>query len=195
MVDGAMDRFQFNVLSYRGLHPPNFFVALNRLPTLESYDYTNTSVSDGTGGYVWQWSQINPPSSTVYIGMFLYGTFGNAYVSGNWSYNYEIIPFNTVISRNLDNTRWCGQFTVTPENLSFNLQVSREEPGGYPIFYVAPGVSPTPSTAAYTLDTSQNSFSQVTVKKPFIPTGPNPGNWIICTQSSFTGAFYLQVTV
>jgi len=193
--DGGSQSYQYTVVSYRGLHPPNFFVAVGRLPTLESYDYTNNTVATSNGGYFWSWSQPNPNGGVPFIGMFLYGTFGSAYVSANWTFNYETIPFNNPISRSLINQQWCGQFQVLPKTLSFTLQVSREEPGGYPIFYVAPGVKPSPTSNSYVLDTNQNSFSQVTVKSPYNANGPNPGTWIVCTQQSFTGAFYLGVNL
>jgi len=194
-ADGASQTYQFNVVSYSGLHPPNFFVAMNRLPALESYDFTNDTYASGNGGYTWQWTQANPNGGIPYIGMFLYGTFGSAFVMANWTYMYETIPFNTPISRTVGGQQWCGQFLVNPKILSFNLQVSRQEPGGYPIFYISQGVKPTPTNATYTLDTNQNSFSQVTVKSPYNPRGPNPGNWIVCTQGAFAGAFYLGVNV
>jgi hypothetical protein len=193
--DGASQSYNFNVVSYSGLHPPNFFVAMNRLPALESYDFTNDTVATGNRGYTWQWSQANPNGGTPYIGMFLYGTFGSAYVMANWTFAYETIPFNTPISRTLNNQQWCGQFYVSQKVLSYNLQVSRQEPGGYPVFYVAAGNKPSVSNAAYTLDTNQNSFSQITVKSPFYPKGANPGTWIVCTQPAFTGAFYIGVNI
>jgi hypothetical protein len=81
---------------------------------------------------------------------------------------------------------------VEPTSAQFLLQVSRDIPGGYPIFYVGKGYKPSASNADYTLDTNVNSFQQVTVKSPYDKTTANPGVWVVCT-NYFAGAFDLAL--
>jgi len=189
-VDGANQMYSMQVTSYNGLKPPSFFVGVNRLPTLESYDYTANTVSDDNGGFVWQWTQQSPPDATYVIGMFLYGTFGGVYAYSSWNYKYPVIPFGTPLT---GSNTYCGQFQLDLKAKSFTLQVSREAPGGFPIFYVGRGYRPTVSKNDYVLDTNKQSFQELTVKAPVVVDGPNPGLWVVCTQDAFQGAFILGV--
>jgi len=196
LVSGASQSYLVIVANYRGLKPPSFFVGVNRYPTLESYDYSNNTVQDGVDT-VWRWTQQNPIDSMPVIGMFVYGTFSTVFVRPHWKFNYEVIPFGDTVTKSFSHFQvFCGQFQVSESVFSYTLQVSREEPGGYPIFYVGKGYTPSSSKNEYALDTSKDSFQELTVKKPNDPSyvGPNPGLWIVCT-NSFSGGFILGVTV
>jgi len=85
--------------------------------------------------------------------ILVYGTFGGVYASANVTFNYETIPFNTPLTRRSTGPAWCGQFKVTPKTPTFNLQVSREEPGGFPIFYVGQGYRANAQKNDYLMDT------------------------------------------
>jgi len=186
-IDGTSISYSFSVTNYRGLKPPSFFVGENRLPALESYDFTNatTKVDDG---YAFEFTLKNPRDQMQVVGMFLYGTFGGVQAFSVWNYKYETIPVGQTITRK---DTWCGQFLAPARSKSFSLKVSREEPGGYPVFYVGQGYPPGQARSDYILDTKKESFQELTVKNPNDPKedGPNPGLWIVCTQRGFQGAF------
>jgi hypothetical protein len=197
MVDGGSQSMEIDLSSYRGLKPPSFFVGMNRVPTLESNDWTNTTVADNNGGYLWRWYQQSPRNGNYILGMFLYGTFGGVYANNTWRYKYDTITINAAAITKTVSAQWCGQFNIPQGSKSFNLQVSREAPGGYPIFYVGKGYKPSSYKNDYSMDTNKNSYQEITVKSPNDKsyTGPNPGLWVICTQVGFSGAFVLGVTV
>jgi len=191
VADGISVSYRMNIAHYRGLKPPSFFIGDNRLPSLESYDYTNTTFQSGTS-QSWLFTMQNPPNSMLVIGMFLYGNFGGVDAFAQWRYSYETIPIGNAITRQ---NFWCGQFTAPERTKSFTLRVSREAPGGYPVFYVGQGYTPGIDHKDYELDTSKQSYQELDVKKPNDPNSgtANPGLWIVCTNKNFQGAFILGV--
>jgi len=193
-IDGMAQLYNFGVASYKGLKPPSFFVGYNRFPTLESYDWTNSTVSDNNGGYTWNWQQNSPHNGVYVIGIFTYGTFESVYAASKWGYNYDVMPFDTPITHTMPGRQYCGQFQLNLTANQFELQVSREAPGGYPIFYVGKGYVPTPTQNEYVLDTNKDSYQDLVVKSPVAQNGPNPGLWLVCTQQGFSGAFVIGIS-
>lgn len=88
------------------------------------------------------------------VGMFLYGTFSDIYALATWNYNYETIPYDDPITRTVNKGQWCGQFMVEQAARQVVVQVSREAPGGYPIFYIGKGYKPSAQRNIAVLDTS-----------------------------------------
>jgi hypothetical protein len=123
----------------------------------------------------------------------MYGTFNGATVIPQWAYNYQALPFNTTVSKQVTNG-FCFQFSVQPSTFAYTLEVSRQAPGGFPIFYVVQGSKASVFNNAFFLDTNEASYQSKTVKYPYNRNDQNPGLWTICTQDGFNGAFLLKVT-
>jgi len=167
--------------AYEGLQPPAMFISVNRFPTLESYDFTNSTVEFGDG-YQAFFQTDSPRDGTWYIGLFLYGTSTDIDILAQWSYG---LPFLTsgqkVTNSTAPGNPMLYQVLVPDETTQLVWQISRQLPGGYPIAYIAQGTVASASNYGWVMDTTQQSYIKLIIQNPNPYNNPsaNPGNYII----------------
>jgi len=172
------------VYSYQGLREPSVYVSRNRAPTLERFDYTNTTVSGGGRETCLLFIQ-DPPAAAYMVGVFLYGSAASMSVTANWIFNVQHLQSGIQISKSTAGTDYYQVFIPfnTPK---MTFQISRQAPGGFPIAYIAQGSVPYSGNYQYIADTSKQSYISITVPNPN-PTGsksPNPGNYMFAIAAS-----------
>jgi hypothetical protein len=174
------------IFTYQGLKEPGLFVSVNRLPSLEHYDYTNTTVQQGTT-YRAYLTVTTPRDGSYYVGVFLYGTAAKMTVTASWTFNIPFLQSSIKVTDTVSNGKYY-QIGVPFGTANLVYQISRQVPGGYPIAYIAQGYVPTRSSYQYIMDTRAQSYISLPIHdpNPFGSTQPNPGNYIIALFSADT---------
>jgi len=172
---------QTMIHSYQGLEPPTLFIGVNRLPTLELFDYTNTTVASGDG-YVADYSLNAPRDGTYYIGLFLYGVSTDIDIVAEWIYNLPYLTSGVKVTGSaVTGAPVYYQLQCAEGSSSLIWQISRQVPGGYPIAYISEGTVPNPANYLYALDTRLQSYIKLTLSNPnpYNNGNSNPGNYIV----------------
>jgi hypothetical protein len=182
---GRLFYVDVEVFSYSGLREPGLFISVNRLPSLEHYDYTNTTVLKDTT-YQALFGLQNPPNGQFVIGVFLYGTAAKLTVTASWTYNIPQLSSGVQVTNSVGSSPVYYQVLVPLNSARLTLQISRQVPGGYPTVYIAQGTVPSPNNYQWIMATSdQQSYISLPINNPnpIGNTSPNPGNYIISLYS------------
>jgi len=167
--------------AYEGLQPPNMFISVNHLPTLEDYDFTNSTV-EYDDGYQAFFQTSSPRDGTWYIGLFLYGTSTDIDILAQWTYGLQFLMSGEKVTNSTSpGSPILYQVLVPSEINQMVWQISRQLPGGYPIAYISQGSVPSPSSYTWMMDTSQQSYIKLVIPNPnpYNNPAPNPGNYIV----------------
>jgi len=182
---------QAMVLDYRGLSPPAFFIAKDFLPSLEQYNYTNTTYPEG-GVFRFKEYLLVPQHGQWVIGMFSYGRFSEVHLKVKWAYNLTSLQNDQTLSVVLrPSNPWVRQVQLDPMvNRDIEFEYSRAQPGGQTTFLVGNGYIPTLSHYLVKKSTQDGSFGEIAFPTP-IGTGNNPGQFIIKALTNDTQAGFL----
>ncbi|KJE95547.1 hypothetical protein CAOG_005992 [Capsaspora owczarzaki ATCC 30864] len=186
LLGGSAD-FSVTIYSYSGLQAPGVFIARNRIPQLESYDFTNNTVQSGSD-YTFRLTIPNPTDGSYYVGVFLYGTSSSLSVTGTWKFNITALGNGIKVTNTAGASPVYYQLTVPVSTASLQFQISRQVPGGYPIAVISQGTAPNANSFDYKMDTTQQSYQSLVIPSPNPSSNrnANPGNYIIAIYSATT---------
>lgn len=191
---GYTSRYEVTVISYEGLQPPSVFSSTDYFSTLDVFDYQNETIPDKNGNYVSTVTNTKPKSTgTNYLSIFLYGNAATVIVKAFWEYDsskLHCLTKDVVLEATSSSSPVFYCLKTTEDSSFFKLQVSRKQPGGYPMFYIKQGVPPNEVDYDYTLDTKVQNFYSLQSNEPYNGNVPNAGIWIIRVESK-TQAGYL----
>jgi hypothetical protein len=184
------------VTSYSGLKEPATFVAINNLPTLEAFIFTNNTVQTAPGQYSSIISVNAPTAGRYFTGVFLYGTAAKLTVTATWRYNIPFLQSGVNVQSSIAATPTYYQLQAPIGASTLTFQVSRQVPGGYPIVYIGQGYVANSDSWQFVMDTSQSSYISLPISNPnpLNNQSPNPGNYIVTVASkdNTNAGFILQ---
>jgi len=192
---GRQYALDVQVYSYKGLREPSVYVCRNKMPTLESFDYTNTTVSVA-GREQFLLFVEDPPAALWTVGVFLYGQAASMSVRASWIFSMEHLQSGVQVSSAATSTTLYYQVIIPMNTPKLTFQISRQAPGGNVIGYIAQGTLASATNYQWIADTSKQSYISITIPNPN-PTGsqsPNPGNYIFAiTPDNTKCGFIMQV--
>lgn len=196
---GKTFRLNVDIFSYSGLKEPQVFTSINGLPYLEKYTYTNATKDVGNGRYSHVLSVASPKSGRYYIGVYLYGSTTMMTATATWTYDLPYLLNGDKINGTTRSEGRYYQLVVPPGTgrLTFQLQLSRELPGGYPIVYIRQGLLPSENDFEFVMDTQRESFMTLPINNPNPHGNPstNPGVYVVFVTADKPGSGYiLQAT-
>jgi len=167
-----------STVSYQGLKAPGFYIGNGYLPSLEEYDYTNTTVKNGNS-YTFNYVVNNVPDGTWTFAMFSYGKFAQVLFKATWLYNLENLQNDDTQTGLINPTKpWIRQLWLNQTNSNILFEYSREQPGGHTTFLVGTGFIPNLNKYTVKKSTQEASFGEIAFPKP-AKDGNNPGLFIV----------------